>query len=70
MNSENLQEFVSSNVPSNVNFSIPEVNVSFVYSFLSQLDTSKATGLDFIGPRLLKVASHSITPSITVRCKS
>ncbi len=63
--SENLQEFVNSNVPSNVNFSIPEVNVSFVYSFLSQLDTSKATGLDFIGPRLLKVASHSITPSIT-----
>ncbi len=62
--SEELNEFINSKVPPNDNFSIPDINDAFVYKFLLHLDTSKATGLDFIGPRLLKIASSSITSSI------
>ncbi len=40
-------------------------NETFVYTFLSNLDLSKATGLDFIGPRLLKISSAHITNSVT-----
>ena len=29
------------------------------------MDATKATGLDSIGPRLLKIASNVLTPSIT-----
>ncbi|MES9882533.1 MAG: reverse transcriptase family protein [Sedimenticola sp.] len=63
--SEELKTFINSSIPSNASFTIPEINEEFVYKFLSHLDVSKATGLDFIGPRLLKIASASITPSIT-----
>ncbi|MES9882038.1 MAG: reverse transcriptase family protein, partial [Sedimenticola sp.] len=64
-NSEELKAFINSNIPNNVNFSIPEINETFVYTFLSNLDLSKATGLDFIGPRLLKISSAHITNSVT-----
>ena len=36
-----------------------------MFKYLSTLDTSKATGLDGIGPRLLKFSSGIITKSIT-----
>ncbi len=64
-NSEEINTFINSKVPIDVNFNIPEINEAFVFKFLSNLDTSKATGLDFIGPRLLKTASVAITSSVT-----
>ncbi len=36
--------------------------------YLTQIDTSKATGLDDIGPRLLKIAAPHISDSITHIC--
>ena len=36
-----------------------------MFKFLSTLDISKATGLDGIGPKLLKISSGIITKSIT-----
>ena len=49
----------------NALFDLPDIDESFVYNFLSTLDTSKATGLDGVGPRLLKLSSCYITKSLT-----
>ena len=60
-----LHNFVDSKVNDNTNFTIPFVNSSFVSNYLSNMDVTKATGLDCIGPRLLKIAPNVLTPSIT-----
>ena len=44
-------------------FILPKVNENFVYNFWS---VSKSTGLDGIGPRLLKLSAGVITQSLTV----
>ena len=46
-------------------FNIPFVNSTFVNNYLFDMDVTKATGLDCIGPRLLKIAPNVLTPSIT-----
>ena len=53
---EHITEFVNSKVPNNTSFSIPAINSSFVQKFLKSLDVSNATGLDCIGPKMLKIA--------------
>lgn len=63
---ENIKEFVNSKVPYDTFFSIPEISFSFVRNFLSKLDITKATGLDCIGPRLLKIAPDVLCSSITL----
>ena len=60
-----LREFVSMTFPENVEFDLPEIDENFVFNFLSTLDISKSTGLDGIGPRLLKLSSGVITKSLT-----
>ena len=60
-----LQNFVDSKFNDDTNFTIPFINYSFVSNYLSNMDVTKATGLDGIGPRLLKIASNALTPSIT-----
>ena len=41
------------------------MNCSFVNSYLSNMGVTNATGLDSIGPKLLKIALNILTPSIT-----
>ena len=48
--------YSSSKFNDNTNFTIPFVNRSFVSNYLSSVDATKATGLDCIGSRLLKIA--------------
>ena len=60
-----LQDFVNSKVNDDTNFVIPYINYSFVNNYLVNMDASKATGLDSIGPRLLKMAPNVLVPSIT-----
>ena len=60
-----LQDFVNSKVNDDTNFVIPHINYSFVNNYLVNMDASKATGLDSIGPRLLKMAPNVLAPSIT-----
>ena len=55
---------MQSKVPSNVEFKIPLTNVGFVRNFLSNLNVSKATGLDNIGPKILKLSANIIAPSL------
>ena len=62
---ELFQNYVKSKVNDNTNFSIPLVKCSFVSNYLSSRDVAKSTGLDSIGPRLLKIAPNALTPGIT-----
>ena len=43
-------------MPDNVIFELPEIDENFVFRYLSTLDVSKATGLDGIGPKMLKLS--------------
>ena len=53
-----------------MHFELPDIDEHFVFKFLSTLDdVSKSTGLDGIGPRLLKLASDAVTKSITYIAK-
>ncbi|MES9881480.1 MAG: reverse transcriptase family protein, partial [Sedimenticola sp.] len=63
---DQLINCVSSKIPCNINFEIPETNEQFVHKYLSSLDVTKATGLDNMGPRLLKLSAIVIAPSITL----
>ena len=60
-----LKEYVDSKVPVNDLFSIPMLNITFVKKFLTNLDVTKATVLDCIGPRLLKIGTDALCSSIT-----
>ena len=62
---KHITEFVNSNVPNNTSVSIPAINSSFVQKFLKSLDVSKATGLDCVGPKILKIAPDILCPSIS-----
>ena len=62
---EKLSNFINSKVTDDVSFDIPLINYTFVTSFLSSMDGTKSTGLDCIGPRLLKIGSTVLSPSVT-----
>lgn len=59
-----LQNFINDKIPDDIHFNIPFITTEQVSSFIRALDSSKATGLDGLGPRVLKMASHSLSPVI------
>ena len=59
-----LINFISNKFPKNIYFKIPPITTQQISSFIQNLDSSKATGLDGIGPRLLKIIQNIISPSI------
>ena len=61
----NVKNFVNANVPNLMNFNIPLITESETRKMLTNLDVSKATGLDQIGPKLLKLSADVISSSIT-----
>lgn len=61
-----LHRYVSTNVPGDTRFDIPEVSYNFVLNFLKSLDSRKATGLGDISARLLKGSADVISTSITI----
>ena len=58
-----LRTFVDSKVHPDAYFDIPTINVAFFKTFLSSLHTTKATGLDCTGPKLLKLARDVLAQS-------
>ena len=56
-----LQEFVNNKVPENIHFSIPFITIDQVASYSHLLDPSKATGLDGLGPKIIKLAANSLS---------
>ena len=61
---ETLRTFVTSKVPTNTKFNISLTNETFVRKFLTNLNVNQSTGLDNIGPKILKLAKV-LTPSLT-----
>ena len=67
-NFNKLEAFCNSRIPDDIHFTIPEISREKVSKFLVNIDVSKATGCDQIGPRLIKIAAPYITDSITHIC--
>ena len=65
---EKLRNFCKSKLSENTTFSISPIEKEKVLKLLSTMDSSKATGTDNIGPRLLKVAAPYISNDITHIC--
>ena len=59
-----LEDYVQSKIPSHVYFTVPHITIQQVSEFMHSLDPAKATGLDGLGPRILKMASDILAPSI------
>ena len=59
-----LKDYVHSRTPNHVYFEIPKLKLSDLISTLNSLDATKATGLDGISPRILKLAADVIAPSL------
>ena len=67
-NHEKLKNFCQSKLSENTTFSISPIEKEKVSKLLSAMDTSKATGTDNVGPRLLKLAAPYISDDITYIC--
>ena len=59
----NLIHYINNKVPAGTSFQIPPITSSQVGNFIRNLDPGKATGLDGIGPRILKMSCDIISPS-------
>ena len=64
-NFEYLKDYIDKKVPADMFFEIPNISIEAVYLSLKNLDISKSTGLDKIGPRLLRTAASCIAPMVT-----
>ena len=64
-NWERIAYYVDSKLPSGVSYCIPPISENFVRTSLQQLSTNKATGLDDLSSYFLKIATSSISPSLT-----
>ena len=60
-----LEAYISSKIPLDIFFRIPKITANQVAEFINVLNPAKATGLDGTEPRILKLASTALSPSIT-----
>ena len=67
-NHEKLKDFCKEKIPENVFFDLPLTSTDKVLKYLNNLDVRKSTGIDEIGPRLLKLASPFIAESLSFIC--
>ncbi|MCW4336379.1 MAG: reverse transcriptase domain-containing protein [Candidatus Thiodiazotropha endolucinida] len=64
VNWKTLSEHIENKVPADVKFRIPIMKLSDLKSYINSLDASKATGLDGISPRIIKLSSDIICPTL------
>ena len=67
-NFDRLRIFCNEKLTENTSFSIPTLGHEKVEKYLKNIDITKATGVDTIGPRLLKLAAPYISESLTFIC--
>ena len=67
-NFDRLTMFCDQNLRGSSPFSIPNIEYDKVEKYLRNIDITKATGADNIGPRLLKLAAPYISESLTFIC--
>ena len=66
MEPDKLRKFVESKIPENVSFKMPPITSEQVLSFINKLDPAKATGIDGLGPKNIKLAANVLSPSIAM----
>ena len=59
-NADLLKEFINSKTPGNIHFKVPLIKSDE----LKSLDPNKSTGIDGISPKMLKLASDALLPSL------
>ena len=62
---QQLTDFVESRINNSTVFHIPPISLKQVVEDLKQIPDNKATGLDGIGIKPLKVALNAVAPSLT-----
>ena len=60
-----LDDYVSRKVLSHIHFTVPYITIQQVVEFIHELNPTKATGIDGLGPRILKMAAGVLSPSVT-----
>ena len=66
LNTDKIRNFVENKMPTDTFFNILFITTEQVSTYINKLDSSKATGLDGLGPRVLKMAVSVISPSISM----
>ena len=69
-NHDKLKDYCNNKISQDTSFKIPTVDKEKVLKYLSNVDISKATGTDNIGPRLLKLAAPCMAEEITFTCNN
>ena len=59
-----LINYVNNKSPDNTYSNIPYITTEQVFSVINAIDTSKATGLDCIGMKIIKLAANCLSPVI------
>ena len=63
-NADVIKEFITSKKLENIHFNVPLIKSDELKSKLKSLDPSKSTGIDGISPKMLKLASDVLLPSL------
>ena len=63
--SDKLKDFIHGKLSSEVKFDIPPISIAFVENQLASLDPTKATGLDGLSAKFLRVSSSVLAAPIT-----
>ena len=62
---DKLKDMVNSRIGDDPKFNVPPITTEFVHKFLSTMDTNKATGLDDLSSKILKLSAQEIAKSLT-----
>ena len=60
-----LNDLVKARIPDNTQFKIQFVNISSLSDAVKSLGTSKATDLDGLSPKILKLFADTVAPTVT-----
>ena len=60
-----IKSHTSSNLSPDTTFNIPPISEDFIRKQLQALDTKKATGLDDLGPRVLKTSASILAKPLS-----
>ena len=67
-NLKKLEAFITTKLPKENIFNIPYITEDFVYKFLTSLDNNKATEIDNISSKIVKLSAPVITKHLTEIC--
>ena len=61
-----LQNYIDLKIPADIQFKIPLMTHNHLLSIINSLDATKATGLDGVSPKTIKLTAAVIAPSLLV----